>query len=236
MDVDKPLSGYKYQASPKYNNLEFRNFQTPKFNLKNETSQNILNQTKESLNNFLINLKKTSILQNNTETNDANIISGLSSISNINNIEEMQGSNESYNINRIGKFNDGNINNNNLETNILNYNKIYNTNNVYNLGNKSLIQNKAKIRHNKKIEPFQAHEKLYTENDLNSYLNNNLYNTINTNQIKTEFPLYNTLRREKYNYSLGKNLYKSEEKKPKLNTKLVINLKEKLKSLKSENY
>ena len=235
MDVDKPLSGYKYQASPKYNNIEFRNFQTPKFNLKNETSQNILNQTKESLHNFLLNLKKTSILQNNAEINDANIISGLSSISNINNIEEMQGSNESYNINRIGKFNDGNINNNNLETNILNYNKIYNTNNVYNLGNKSLIQNKAKIRQNKKIEPFQMHEKIYTENDLNSYLNNNLYNTINTNQIKSEFPLYNSLRREKYNYSLGKNMYKSEEKKPKLNTKLVISLKEKLKSLKSEN-
>ena len=99
MDVDKPLSGYKYQASPKYNSIDYRNFQTPKINIKNETSENILNQTKESLNNFLINLKKSSILKNNNEINDVNIISGLSSISNINNIE---GSNESYNIKKLG--------------------------------------------------------------------------------------------------------------------------------------
>ena len=149
MDVDKPLSGYKYQASPKYNSIDYRNFQTPKINIKNETSENILNQTKESLNNFLINLKKSSILKNNNEINDVNIISGLSSISNINNIE---GSNESYNIKKLGKYNDKDINKNNLETNILNYNKIYHTNNVYNLGNNSLIKNRNKVRQNKKIE------------------------------------------------------------------------------------
>ena len=233
MDVDKPLSGYKYQASPKYNSIDYRNFQTPKINIKNETSENILNQTKESLNNFLINLKKSSILKNNNEINDVNIISGLSSISNINNIE---GSNESYNIKKLGKYNDKDINKNNLETNILNYNKIYNTNNVYNLGNNSLIKNRNKVRQNKNIEPFEhAHQNIKTENDLNLYLNNNLYNTINTNQIKSEFPLYNSVRREKYNYSLGKNLFKSEEKKPKLNSKIILNLKEKIKVLKSQN-
>ena len=228
MDVDKALSGYKYQASPKYKNLDYRSFQTPKINMKNDTSENILNQTKESLNNFLINLKKTSFLKNNAENNDVNIISGLSSISNSNNniIEEIQGSNESYNINKLGKYSDNNIKNNNLETNILNYNKIYNTNNVYNLGNNSLIKNKYKIRQNKNVEPFQFNEKMNTDNDLNIYLNNNLYNTINTNQIKSEFPLYNSLRREKYNYSLRKYAYKSEEKKSKINLKLVINLKE----------
>ena len=236
MDVDKSLPGYKNQASPKYKNLEYRNFQTPKITMKNETSENILNQTKESLNNFLINLKKTSFLKNTAENNDINIISGLSSISNSNNnVEEIQGSNESYNINKLGKYTEGNIKNNNLETNILNYNKIYNTNNVYNLGSNSLIKNRAKIRQNKKVEPFQLHDKMNTETDLNYYMNNNLYSTINTNQIKSEFPLYNSVRREKYNYSLGKNIYKSEDKKTKLNLKLVINLKEKIKSLKSEN-
>jgi len=229
METEKPLSGYKYQASPKYNNLEFKNFQTPKISIKNESSEMILNQTKESLNNFLLNLKKTSILKDNSEKRNVNVvpkISGLSSISNIQSSEEKQ---SSYGLNN-------NINNNNLETNILNYNKIYNTNNVYNLGNNSLIKNKAKLRANIQTEPFQPmHEKINTENDLNLYLNNNLYNTLNINKGKTDFPVYNTVKRTKNNFSMGKNYIKSEEKRIKQDSKLVINLKEKIKILKSEN-
>ena len=230
METEKSLLGYKYQASPKYNNLEFKNFQTPKISIKNESSETILNQTKESLNNFLLNLKNCSILKDNSERRNFNVvpkISGLSSISNTQSSEEKQ---SSYGLNN-------NINNNNnLETNILNYNKIYNTNNVYNLGNNSLIKNKAKLRANKQTEPFQQiHEKFNTESDLNLYFNNNLYNTLNINKGKTDFPAYNTAKRIKNNFSMGKNYIKSEEKRTKQDSKLVINLKEKIKILKSEN-
>jgi hypothetical protein len=144
MELEKPLSGYKYQVSPKYNNIEYKNFKTPKINLKNETSEMILNQTKESLHNFLLNLKNCSFIKDDWENKSNNIkpiITGSSNNSNIKNPEETQSSYESNYTNIFGKQMD---NNNNLETNILNYNKIYNTNNVYNLGNNSIARNKPK--------------------------------------------------------------------------------------------
>ena len=107
----------------------------------------ILNQTKESLHNFLINLKNCSFIKNNSENKSNNIkpiITGSSNNSNIKNPEETQSSYESNNTNIFGKQ----MNNNNLQTNILNYYKIYNTNNVYNLGNNSIARNKPKIRVN----------------------------------------------------------------------------------------
>ena len=231
MEQEKPLSGYKYQMSPKYNNFELKSLKTPQISTKNESSEMILSQTKESLHNFLTNLKKSSILKENLENKNINAIpkySGLSNNSNIKEFEDIQDSYEKYNNKTLSKLTD-----NNLETNILNYNKIYNTNNVYNLGNNSSIKNRPRLRVNKKLEPlFQ--EKLNTENDLNLYLNNNLYNAMNTSNKKTDYHLYNSAKRTKYNFSLGKNVPNSEENKN-TNNKLAINLIEKIKVLKSEN-
>ena len=236
MELEKPLSGYKYQVSPKYNNIEYKNFKTPKINLKNETSEMILNQTKESLHNFLINLKNCSFIKDDWENKSNNIkpiITGSSNNSNIKNPEETQSSYESNYTNIFGKQMD---NNNNLETNILNYNKIYNTNNVYNLGNNSIARNKPKIRVNKIFEPYQPiQDKLETEANLNLNTYNNLNNLSNVNKGKTDFPIYNTTRRTKYNFSLGKTFNKSENKNNKRKNTLLLNFKEKIKILKTDN-
>ena len=228
MEQEKALSGHKYQMSPQYNNFDLRNLKTPQITTKTETSEMILSQTKESLHNFLTNLKKSSILKENKNINAFPKTSGLSTISNIKDLEDIQDSYEKYNNKTLNKLND-----NNLETNILNYNKIYNTNNVYNLGNNSSIKNRTRLRVNKITDP-PLNEKQNTENDLNLYLNNNLFNAINTNNKKTDYHLYNSAQRTKYNFSSGKKIPKTEESKKK-NNKSTINLIEKIKALKSEN-
>ena len=86
MEQEKSLSGYKYQKSPKYSSFELKGLKTPQVMTKDETSEMILTQTRESLQNFLTNLKKSSILRENSE-NRNNIaipkISGLANMSNI---------------------------------------------------------------------------------------------------------------------------------------------------------
>ena len=233
MDQERNFSGNKYLISPKTSKFDFKNLKTPQIKPKNETSEMILSQTKESLHNFIENLKKTSILKQNTENRHINTISkisGLSNLSNIKNPEEVQEFYISPNINKLKRAND----NNNLEANILNYNKIYNTNNVYNLGNNSSIKNRARIRLNKQIEPLQ-HEKINTENNLNLLVDNNLYNTFNTTNKKADYSLSNSARRIKYNFSTGKDIDKEIEKSEERSKNLTKNLLEKIKSIKSEN-
>ena len=238
MEVENPLPGYKYQVSPKYNNYELKSLRTPKITFKNETTEMILTQTKESLHNFLTNLKKSSILKESSEIKNITTrpkISGLSSISNSNIPEEIQDSYDTFNTHKLNQLTDNNNTNSNLETNILNYNKIYNTNNVYNLGSNSLIKNQERLRVNKKTEPPEKiHEKINTESDLNPYVNNNLISTFNKTFKKTDNASFSGVKRTKYNFSSVKNDSQSEKKNYQ-NKKIHLNLIEKIKTLKSEN-
>ena len=227
MEHERPLSGYKYQVSPKYNNYDFKGLKTPQIVIKNETNDMIVNQAKESLQNFLTNLKNSSILKENSENKNINVIpklSGLSSISNSKIPDDFQNSYESFNFN------------NNKETNLLNYKNIYNNNfNTYNVGNKALLKNRAKPRLNNQIEQYQQfHEKLNTESDLILNLNNNnIYNTINSINRNDYYKSnkFNSVNRSmKYNHNLSKSKNKSEKSK-----NIILNLIEKIKILKEAN-
>ena len=68
MKSETPYTIYEYQISPNYNELK-KNIMTPQVKPKNETSEMILNQTKASLNNFLLNLKKGSTMNDNLVDN-----------------------------------------------------------------------------------------------------------------------------------------------------------------------
>ena len=90
---ETPYTFYEYQISPNYNELK-KNIMTPQVNPKNETSEMILNQTKASLNNFLLNLKKGSTMNDNLADNKKNkIMQNMSNISrNTNNKKDDQSS------------------------------------------------------------------------------------------------------------------------------------------------
>ena len=68
-------------------------------------------------------------------------------------------------------------------------------------------KNLVKFKLNKQIEPYgQINDKMNSENDLNLYLNNNIYNTINTNNRITNYSkVNNSVSRNKYNSSMSKN-------------------------------
>ena len=231
MEQENLLSGYKYQISPKYNNFEFKGLRTPQVIFKNETSE-ILNQTKESLHNLLLNIKNSSIIKENSENKNINVMpkfSGLSSTSNSKIPEEIQNSYESYSQNKLSQLSDSF--NRNIDPNLLNYKKIPKTNyNAYNLGNNSMKKNLVKFKLNKQIEPYgQINDKMNSENDLNLYLNNNIYNTINTNNRITNYSkVNNSVSRKKYNSSMSKNKNIAGK-----NKKIISNLIEKIKLLKS---
>jgi hypothetical protein len=226
---------------------------TPQVNPKNETSEMILNQTKASLNNFLLNLKKGSTMNDNLVDNKKNkIIQNMSNISrNTNNKKDDQGSIIDSYLRLSKKYE----NNNNINNSVLNYNKINNINNINtykeitkNMNHNNNINN---IRLNKIIDNSKLYEKNNTEGNLKDNYNfmrfNNLnaLNTLNNNN-QNNFVQYNTVKRTKYNFGLNLNNVnntnnhyniKSEERKNNndYNTQTVKNLTGKLKKLKIEN-
>ena len=119
-------ANYEGPFSPNYNEYkDIPNFKTPQVNIKTESSQNILNQTKASLNNLLSNLKKGSnindMIMENKKKKLVSTMSNLSHISNKKYPEDGQELVESYiKLSKIYDNNNIKTNNNNL----FNYNQI----------------------------------------------------------------------------------------------------------------
>ncbi len=205
MKTETPYTFYEYKVSPNYNEIKnFSNPKTPQIFTKKETSEMILSQTKASLNNFLSNLKKVSTINDNKTINDNNkkLFPTMSNLSRISSIKFQEDDDqpmiESYI--KLSKKYDNNLNNN-----LLNYNKITNIN-AYREMNKTISQNnynKNQIRLN---NLFDSNIFENNNNSTEEYLKDKKLRYLNTiDYIPNNIGLYNTVRRAKYNFGLGIN-------------------------------
>ena len=247
MKKETPYSYYDYQVSPDYTEYKnYSNFNTPQNFSKNETSEMILSQTKASLNNFLSNLKKeTPTTTNNTLIDYKNKNKPTKVIAN--NISQLPINKFKENMNFLNTDNRNlpnykKVNNNTF--NALNNNNMHTKFNNQNLNQNNAQRNNYKntrnqIRIYKQIDNDIMYEKNKTDflenKKLNNFLNN--YSTGSDDNANYFVQNNNSVQRAKNSDS---NLYqnsrtKSEEKKDRIDSKIVKNLTTNLRKLKIEN-